>query len=122
MILDKGLANTEEIRAAWDCLTSEGGILAWKTPGRKGPAKEIVDDITKLLVRYGGFTPPTSPLKSAKQYKTASYPDSKPETLAQTGHPTVAEKDTNANGSRGRGRGRGRGRARGWVPPTTATR
>lgn len=125
MILDKGLANPQEIREAWDCLSSKGGIPAWNAPNRKEPGKEIVEDITKLLAHYGGFTPPaTPPSKSAKQHK--AVPEPRPE-QTQAAHPITHDKDTNANrgyhGGRGRGgRGRGRGRGRGWVPPTTATR
>lgn len=127
MILDKGLANPREIREAWDRLSSKGGIPAWKASNRKEPGKEIVEDITKLLARYGGFTPPaTPPSKSAKQHKVVPNPEPQPE-QTQIAYPIIYDNDTNANRGyhRGRGRGRGgrgRGRGRGWVPPTTATR
>ncbi|KAF9469189.1 DnaJ domain-containing protein [Collybia nuda] len=120
MILDKGLASSQEIIEAWNHFTSKDGILAWRAPNRKAPAREIVEDIAKLLARYGGFTQTPAPLlKSATQPKTAPHPNSRTEPLQTTYVENTGRRGSNRGRSRG---GRSRGRGRGWVPPTTAAR
>lgn len=134
MILDKGLATTHDINDAWVRVTSGGVSLS----GRCGLAKdkENMDDITKLLMRFGGFTPPpTPPSKLTPPCESTTDLKHRPTVHCNSSQeqlpPIEASNHYNAGSpqrGRGHGRGRGRGRARGrshgrgWIPPTTATR
>ncbi|KAF7363616.1 hypothetical protein MSAN_01018700 [Mycena sanguinolenta] len=70
-ILDNDLATEQEINQSWAWITSAEGRSAMKknfaqNGGRKGKAHgdEKFQDIMKLLMRFGGFTPPPTPSSS----------------------------------------------------------
>lgn len=149
MILDKDLTSPEDINNAWSYITSDNGkAAAAKKLGQNPPAKELekLEDIKKLLMRFGDFTPPTTPeaiprLKNngrassspqAAQQKSKQKPKYKKRHLSEQHHPTnrpplqeassKADPDAQPNSfyaSRGRNRGRG---FRGRGPSTPATR
>lgn len=112
MILDKGLATSQDMSNAWAQVSSSNGTLP---PMEKTPAKHVVEDIKGLLMRFGGFTSPSPPKPSyhgggRKNQQQTLYPPSRP--------PVSANRVDNASRGHGRGRGRGRGR----VQPTNAAR
>ncbi|KAF8212016.1 hypothetical protein K438DRAFT_1957806 [Mycena galopus ATCC 62051] len=71
-VLDNGLATEQDINLSWAWITSTKGRSTMKkglvpNGDRKGKAfndEEKFEDITKLLMRFGGFTPPPTPSSS----------------------------------------------------------
>jgi hypothetical protein len=121
MVLDKGLASSEEINKAWSKATSH-----------KLSGSEKQSDIIQLLMRYGGFTPPPTPSNkdgASKQLETRGGPkNSAPLNVKSeqstsksddgpTSPPPEAKKQSknSRGGYRGRGGGKGRGRGRGGL-------
>lgn len=119
MILDKGLASSEEINKAWSKATSH-----------KSSPSEKHSDVIHLLMRYGGFTPPPTPSNKdspSKKIETEKLPkksapsaqksEASGSSSANTANaPLPEEKKSSKNsrgGYRGQGRGKGRGRGRG---------
>ncbi|KAJ7063471.1 DnaJ-domain-containing protein [Mycena amicta] len=99
MILDKGLATAPEINESWTWITSTRGRSAMKSH-RKATDGQF-EDILKLLMRYGGFTPPPTPSAGESSDGEEQWNGKVSEQKAE---PSVRGR------SRGRGRGRGRGR------------
>ncbi|KAF5389840.1 hypothetical protein D9757_003696 [Collybiopsis confluens] len=87
MILENGLATSKDINDGWSWITSAEGNQSIKRYSKGVAGNEKFDDILKLLMRYGGFTPPPTP---ELKRKSAS-------------HTVVVD-------AVGQGRGRGRGR------------
>lgn len=129
MVLDKGLATTHDINDAWFRVTSGG--ISLSRPNRSAKDKENADDITKLLMRFGGFTPPptppskpTSASEPAANYMQQStfHRHSSQEQLSPTNFsPTSAQSGRGLGRGGGRSRSRRRGRGRSWVLPNAAT-
>lgn len=132
MILDKGLATTHDINDAWVRVTSGGASVS--RPCRSAKDKEHVGDITKLLMRFGGFTPPPTPPSKPTpacestttdfKHRPTIHCNSSPEQPSPAEAPTCSVSSPQSGRGRGRGRGygRGRGHGRSRVPPTIATR
>ncbi|KAF7304978.1 hypothetical protein MKEN_01212500 [Mycena kentingensis (nom. inval.)] len=103
MILDKGLATEQDINQTWAWATSTRGRSTMKNhPKAKD---EVFADILKLLMRYGGFTPPPTP--SAGDSDEWDEKGDAPRTPEQRAPPSSKSKQK----GRGHGQGRGRGRA-----------
>ncbi|KAG7092634.1 hypothetical protein E1B28_008976 [Marasmius oreades] len=49
LVLEKGLATSQEVNDVWAWITSEG-------------AGKVADEIMRAVMQHGGFTPPTTPL------------------------------------------------------------
>jgi hypothetical protein len=67
MILDKGIANSQDINNAWAWVSAGN----WKAMMRKKAAPEVddekLDEIRQLLMTFGGFTPPPTPKVGAEE-------------------------------------------------------
>ncbi|KAJ6497051.1 hypothetical protein C8R47DRAFT_1113655 [Mycena vitilis] len=126
MILENGLATEQDINLSWTWITSTKGRAAMKKLGRKGNGNnaEKFEDIMKLLMRYGGFTPPPTPSSSDNSdgedqwgQKEASHTPmpaqgaSQPRPLSEdpSSRRGPQQKPARGRGRGGRGRGRGRG-------------
>jgi len=101
MILDKGLADTQDIGNAWTRITSTEGREAllvgiWKNAGKFA-------EIQNLLMRFGGFTPPPTPPVSNQARERSDSSSTKGDSSGSEALP---------QGGSYRGRGR-RGHARG---------
>lgn len=115
MILDKGLASTQDIGKAWALVST----AEWKQSTMKvafsanAEINEVkLDEIRQLMMAFGGFTPPPTP-KVDNQHSGQQAGQKKNKASFQSNSTSDAQQ-TNANGSgRGKGRGRGRGRGRG---------
>lgn len=127
MILDKKMASSEDINNAWSFITSTAGSASFNlSHGARGSDKETYDDVLKLLMRFGNFTPPPTPQvgkanpdawKSTNNkgvHKTNSGAHVSLEQISsQSDQISLTEESHKANNYRGRGRSRGRGRGRG---------
>ena len=131
-VLENKLASPEDINKTWTKVTS----------GKNSYSKQSSEkhsDIIQLLKKYGGFTPPATPLSSSSTSKPLQVPNPKSErekeyrkpvhesvgssqapSSSQTAeNPQVANNHHQQQSSfrgrvkRGRGRGQGRGRGRG---------
>jgi hypothetical protein len=141
LILDKGLANTEDIGKIWARVSpSEGEV----TTERSGKDREKLDEIRNVLMTFGGFTPPNTPRDSpdlgvgqgnSKQAgsddRSDRGMDHQSGTVKQSRSPQTqitpgqrqqqqrqsdgTRKAVNQNRGRGKGRGRGRGRGKGAI-------
>ncbi|KAJ6525655.1 hypothetical protein B0H19DRAFT_586137 [Mycena capillaripes] len=132
-ILENGLATEQDINLSWAWITSTKGRSAMRKgvqTGRKGKGnnEEKFQDIMKLLMRFGGFTPPPTPSSSDNSdreeewdQKDASYTQTPTQGASEARPPREEpsspglrpqQKRVHANRGRGRG-GRGRGRGRG---------
>jgi hypothetical protein len=137
LILDNGLASTQDISSAWTWVSSEKGAAVMKAKSiQKGTANEAekIDDIMKLLMRFGGFTPPPTP-KATMQEEQEKWgsgvdssvgrdqPSEKETQQSNVCHPPLERLPLHASqsngvppkqpkGGRGRGRGRWHGRGR----------
>ncbi|GLB34821.1 putative ATP-dependent protein binding [Lyophyllum shimeji] len=122
MILDKGLASKQEMAAGWDRVTTSGMNVAPKLSPKE---REKMDDISQLLVRYGGFAPPRKDTlhRKATTATTATSTtttsrvqttDQSPVAHARRESKHVAQ--TPVSGGRGLGWGRGRRRRQGSIP------
>ncbi|KAJ7905725.1 hypothetical protein B0H14DRAFT_2661321 [Mycena olivaceomarginata] len=135
-ILDNGLATEQDINLSWTWITSTKGRSAMKssTGGRKGNlahSDEKFEDIMKLLMRFGGFTPPPTPSSSdnsdgeeqwdqnleASQQHSHTHTQTHTQTQKQQGAATQAYPSQKpqpqahaASGRRGGKGGRGRGK------------
>ncbi|KAJ7940426.1 hypothetical protein B0H13DRAFT_2396139 [Mycena leptocephala] len=125
-ILDNGLATEQDINLSWTWITST-------KERRKGKVnnEEKFRDIMKLLMRFGGFTPPPTPSSSDNSdgeeqwdQKEASHTQTPAQGASQAHPPSEGpsshgtgpqQKPIQASRGRGRGGGRGRGRGRGGV-------
>ncbi|KAJ7632817.1 hypothetical protein FB45DRAFT_913589 [Roridomyces roridus] len=115
-ILDKGLATEQDINSSWTWVTSAKGRAAMKktkVAGQKSKMhEEKVEDIMKLLMRFGGFTPPPTPSSSdnsdgedqwdRREAPNQAHPSEEPSTPGPEQQKKPAQ-----TGGRGRGRGRG---------------
>ncbi|KAJ7219483.1 DnaJ-domain-containing protein [Mycena pura] len=119
MILDKRLATEEEINLSWAWITSNKGRTSMKSlqAGRKAKpdGENRFEDIMQLLMRYGGFTPPPTPVAEEQKEVPRSH---KPEQHPSQSRTSVQESNmcgmVDERKSMHAGRGRGRGRARGF--------
>lgn len=121
MILDKGLASKLEMTASWDRVTSSRENFAPKLSPKE---KETIDDITRLFVHYGGFTPPP---KNIAQCTTTTEPrvqkTDAQSPLMHTPYPkSMPAVQALSTRGHGHGRGRGRGRSQGSTIPSAAMR
>jgi hypothetical protein len=135
-ILDNGLATEQDINLSWTWITSTKGRSAMKRSAQnsqKGKVnnEEKFRDIMKLLMRFGGFTPPPTPSSSDNSdgeeqwdQKEASHTQTPAQGASQAHRPAEdpsshgmgpQQKPIQASRGRGRGGGRGRGRGRGGV-------
>ncbi|TFK30138.1 DnaJ-domain-containing protein [Coprinopsis marcescibilis] len=130
MVLNNGLATSEQINEAWARATSNGN------PEISMDRESKEADIIRLLMRYGGFTPPPAPCNKSETSKTLHasegrqenqgsrhnrnrQPPSKQQSHANakvnmntkqpSGHPNQGKLN------RGRGRGKVGGRGRGFA-------
>ncbi|KAE9409541.1 DnaJ-domain-containing protein [Gymnopus androsaceus JB14] len=105
MVLEQGLASSRDISDAWTWINSPSGRNSmmqclWN-------ASEKLDDIVGLLMSYGGFTPPPTPILPGKN---SAIPQELPSSPASPSpSPPPRSKTRPQTKSRGRGRGRGRG-------------
>ncbi|KAJ7724464.1 hypothetical protein DFH07DRAFT_854853 [Mycena maculata] len=117
MILDNGLATAHDINLSWTWITSAEGRSAMKKGMRDGKAQEEkFGDILKLLMRFGGFTPPPTPSSSDNsdgewdQTETSRVPVEWANQAQPSGEePSSPATQKPVQAGRGRGRGRGRG-------------
>jgi len=72
MILDNGLSNAQDIANMWAFVSSSEHMQATKPSAKE---RENAEDIRNLLMRYGGFTPPNTPIVNS-QHEDKSGPDS----------------------------------------------
>jgi hypothetical protein len=132
MILDQGLANTQDIAKVWSRVapSSEKAPTSNKSTKRR----ENMEEIRNLLMTFGGFTPPNTPkvsqdnLKSSSEQHRSGTNSSQPGTISPI--PTEEKKsrqpsiqspvettshhpDRQMPVNKGRGRGKARGKARG---------
>ncbi|KAJ7510077.1 hypothetical protein B0H11DRAFT_1174946 [Mycena galericulata] len=133
MILDKGLATEQDINVSWTWITSAEGRSAMK----KGPPggqklkqkEEKFADIMKLLMRFGGFTPPPTPSSSDNSDGEDQWQQTEASQVpAQSAHQTRPSSEEPSSPGTGQpqkpvhaGRGRGRG-TRSWSRPRTRRR
>ncbi|KAJ7271992.1 hypothetical protein B0H12DRAFT_1008394 [Mycena haematopus] len=95
-ILDNDLATQQDINQSWAWITSTTGRSAMKknlvqNGGRKGKAhddKEAFEDIMKLLMRFGGFTPPSTPSSSDHSDREEQWDENLEASHTQTHTPT----------------------------------
>jgi hypothetical protein len=143
MILDKNLASTHDVANAWARVSSGGG--GGKDQPMKASQKikvknaEKAGDIRKLLMTFGGFTPPSTPDVAQVKYHLSrssneqSGPDRDRQQFMEQNQKhrsrpprapleQLSSQSPRSNGvldqqkafqNRGRGHGRGRGRGRG---------
>ncbi|KAJ7087831.1 hypothetical protein C8R44DRAFT_819930 [Mycena epipterygia] len=128
MILDNGLATEQDINLSWTWITSTKGRSEMKKSGKAGQKskpndEEKFEDIMKLLMRFGDFTPPPTPSSSDNSDGEEQWDRteaSRTEMPASQTRPPPQEPNSRSTGqqqkpvhaARGRGgRGRGRGRA-----------
>lgn len=115
LILENKLASTNEINQVWAWLTSGTGQDIMKHKGGHPISAldaEKVADIVQLMMRFGGFSPPTTPVVKAQaapqKVQQQSAQDRAPlSNLPQTPNTSPPAK----KGGRNRGRGKGKGRA-----------
>ncbi|KAF8077828.1 hypothetical protein FPV67DRAFT_1463152 [Lyophyllum atratum] len=125
-ILDKGLATEQDMDAAWERVTTNRGYLVPKPSARD---EENIDDITQLLMRYRGVTPPpknivqrpSATIEQRVQKMNAHSPTTTTHT-APTGSQPAAQISHTSSRGRGHGRGRSRRRGRGSAVPSAAMR
>lgn len=133
-VLDKQLASTVDISKAWTWITSSEGksFMRKKASGKPSPQDvEKLDDIMKLLMRFGGFTPPPTPSSSDRgdkedawrpggmmngdeQHSGWNRPPLEQIPSQSNGVPAQQQHKHSSGRGRGRGRARGRGRSRGF--------
>ncbi|KAF4615025.1 hypothetical protein D9613_002692 [Agrocybe pediades] len=112
MILDKKLASPSDMNQAWTWATSEEGSAALNGSSPTAAQLEKSQDILKLLMRYGGFSPKGPTKVPASNTKQA------PSKQAQGSAPRVPPQDKGDQWQRYHNpRGRGRGRASHNTPP-----
>ncbi|KAJ7047013.1 DnaJ domain-containing protein [Mycena alexandri] len=131
-ILENGLATEQDINLSWTWITSAKGRSEMKKSAQgskkgKGHDEERFGDIIKLLMRFGGFTPPPTPSSSdnsdgeeqwdQKEASQTQVPaqgasQARPSSEDQKS-PRMEQQQKQASAGRGRGQGRGRGRGRG---------
>lgn len=96
MILDRGLASPMEISDAWTRITSTVGMEAFLA--KMGNDRGKYAEIQNILMSFGGFTPPPTPLVACQGSERSISPS-----LNTTSH--TSEKSVRRGSSRGRGRG-----------------
>lgn len=127
MILNNSLASSEEIGTSWSWITSSEGrhIMSQKVDHRKPTELEKFNDILKLLMRFGGFTPPPTPSigeeprasKSGKKPYKPKHQRAQSSAVEDIGNTPSSQSSYRGRGGT-RGRARGRGRGRGQAPVT----
>ena len=115
MVLDKQLAKSEDVSAAWARVSSGAST---KKSGLKIETEQL-EEIRIILKVLGGFTPPPTPKVTAtaqEDLRSSSNPqafDDKP--LSNKPPPNSQRSRKTPSRGNGKGRGRGRGRGRGKV-------
>lgn len=119
MILDNGIASSQDVNNAWTRVSSGKWKESMKKkllPGGRKANEQNLDEIRNLLMVFGGFTPPPTPTVGShdKQWSGSAAPEMKsnqqnkklklPNTSQQASSNAV---DGSGNRS-GRARGRGR--------------
>ncbi|KIK57672.1 hypothetical protein GYMLUDRAFT_45835 [Collybiopsis luxurians FD-317 M1] len=115
MVLQNGLATSREINHAWSWITSTEGQKSMNqySKGVSGDVEGKLNDILKLLMRYGELTPPPTPISNRKNDSTQ---DSVSGSQSQSQSPSPSppsQQPHQRQAYRGRGRGRGKAKGRG---------
>lgn len=110
MVLDKGLASAEELNQTWAWVTStaEADGMQWKKDRKMPEQEEKVVDIFKLLMRFGGFSPPSTPNlnQTREQPPHSTFPSS--QQPSQKKQPCNSTQKLAPNRRRGKKSGKGR--------------
>jgi hypothetical protein len=141
MILDQGIAKSQDISNAWTWVSAGN----WKATVKKKAGRKVddekLDEIRQLLMAFGGFTPPPTPKVGSEERdwepstnagpvsrngSAVPQPKKKQKAPSPQEQQSTSNSQAQANGApnphsrasansngRGRGRERGRGRARG---------
>lgn len=122
LVLENGLASSQDIDIAWTSVSSAGcGAEARKITSSSGKKVDDwkLDEIRQLMMTFGGFTPPPTP-------KVEAQPKQREDSRPTKGHKSTKSQaslvpralasgssNSQPKASKGRGRGRGCGRGRG---------
>ena len=86
MILDQGLANTQDIAKIWPRVSPSSEKVP--TSNKSTRKRENMEEIRNLLMTFGGFTPPNTPkvsqddLKSSSEQQRSGTKSSRPGTIS----------------------------------------
>ena len=127
MILEFGLASKADISDAWTWFSSTKSQDAVRQ-AKPDSAQEIIEEISNLLMAFGGFTPPPTPKTNPQYIETKPklnvetkvkannkkrVPSPAVQILTPRATPSPSSESPQNSRFSGEGRGRGRGRGRG---------